>query len=208
VVDIATTDDELTVTLRAGAAATDLGFHCVLRWRAGERLSLGLAATAIGDWPCPIPRFGLRFALPASARNVTWFGHGPGEAYRDTRTGVRLGLFAMDVAGMQTPYVRPQENGNRIDTYWASLRDDSGDGVVFAGDRTFDFAVRPWTSNALDSARHTRDLTPDGLIHVNIDAAHHGIGSASCGPGTLPQYQLHAGDFRIKLSLGVLAPGD
>ena len=27
-------------------------------------------------------------------------------------------------------------------------------------------------------------------LHVSIDVGHHGIGTASCGPGTLPNYEL------------------
>jgi beta-galactosidase len=207
VVDVAASANDLTVTLRIGAAATDLGYECVLRWSGDESVCLDLTAQPIGEWPCPLPRFGLRFALPAVLRQVAWLGHGPGEAYRDTRSGAKLGRFAMDVAEMQTPYVRPQENGNRIDTYWASLRDGAGNGLVFRGAPTFDFTARPWTSAALDAARHTGDLAEDGLIHLNIDAAHQGIGSASCGPGTLPQYELRAEDFHMTVNLAALSPG-
>ncbi|MFD8720898.1 sugar-binding domain-containing protein [Streptomyces sp. NPDC059629] len=37
------------------------------------------------------------------------------------------------------------------------------------------------------------DLTPGDTVWVNLDHGQHGIGSQSCGPGVLPQYQLHAG---------------
>ncbi len=36
VVDVATSTDELIVTVRVGAAATDLAYMCTLRWRAGD----------------------------------------------------------------------------------------------------------------------------------------------------------------------------
>jgi beta-galactosidase len=54
----------------------------------------------------------------------------------------------------------------------------------------FSFAARPWTQAALAAANHPFDLVPDGLLHLTLDAAQHGIGTASCGPGVQPQYRL------------------
>jgi len=55
-----------------------------------------------------------------------------------------------------------------------------------------DFAVRRWSPERLTAARHTPDLVPDGRTYVHLDAAHHGIGSGSCGPRTLPGHTLMA----------------
>jgi beta-galactosidase len=52
------------------------------------------------------------------------------------------------------------------------------------------FTARRWTTEQLDAARHTTDLVPGEHIWVNTDLAQHGLGSASCGPGVLPQYEL------------------
>jgi beta-galactosidase len=60
------------------------------------------------------------------------------------------------------------------------------------GDPHFDFAVRPWSPELLTAARHRPDLVPDGRTYVHLDAAHHGIGSGSCGPRTLPSHTLIA----------------
>ena len=58
--------------------------------------------------------------------------------------------------------------------YWTMLS-------IF-GDPVVDVTVRPWSTAALTAARHACDLQPDGRIHLHLDAAHHGLGSASCGP--------------------------
>src|SRR5262249_24315917 len=107
VLDVESDEDGLTGRVRGAPAATGLPYDCVLHWRAhvsdvGEWLRLALTGTPTGDWPSPLPRFGVRFALPsglgASAlRRVTWVGYGPGVAYCDTRSGVRFGRFAMSV---------------------------------------------------------------------------------------------------------------
>ena len=52
---------------------------------------------------------------------MQWFGGGPGEAYADSRQAARVGRYSASVDELQTPYVYPQENGNRLDVRWARL---------------------------------------------------------------------------------------
>src|SRR5579872_556181 len=84
----------------------------------------------------------------------------------------------------------PQENGNRRRVRWARLTLPDGGTLAVHGSPLFDLTARPWPTAALDHARHTSDLHPDGRIHLNIDIAHHGIGSASCGPKLPERYAL------------------
>jgi beta-galactosidase len=182
---------ELVVRTRVAPAATDLGILASYRWSSvADGLRLTVEALPEGDWPCPLPRLGLRMAVPASLRQVDWFGRGPGEAYADTGRAARVGRFSASVEALQTPYVYPQENGNRADVRWATLTDGLGQGLRLEGDPTIELTVRPWTSEQLDQARHPTDLVPDDRIWVNLDHAQQGIGSASCGPGVLPSHRL------------------
>jgi beta-galactosidase len=184
-------DDGLVVHARVAPAGTDLGVAATYRWSAVPGgLRLVLVVVPEGAWPCPLPRIGLRMAVPAGLRLVEWFGRGPGEAYADTGRAARVGRFAASVEELQTPYLYPQENGNRAGVRWATLGDGRGNGIRVEGEPTFDLTVRPWTSEQLDRARHPTDLRPDGRIWVNLDLAQQGIGSASCGPGVLPAYRL------------------
>ncbi|MET9534409.1 glycoside hydrolase family 2 TIM barrel-domain containing protein [Streptomyces sp. NPDC006649] len=180
----------LTVRTRVAPAARDAGLVTVYRWTSdGTRLRLAVSVTPEGEWTVPLPRLGIRFALPGGADSATWFGGGPGEAYPDTRAASRLGRWESSVDGLQTPYVRPQENGARADVRWVTIG-----GVRVAGDPEFWFTARRWTSEQLDAAEHRTDLRPAGRqVWVNLDHAQQGIGSQSCGPGVLPQHQLHAG---------------
>ncbi|WP_406071372.1 DUF4981 domain-containing protein [Streptomyces sp. NBC_01020] len=179
----------LTVRTRVAPAARDAGLLTVYRWTSdGTRLRLTVSVTPDGAWNVPLPRLGIRFVLPAGAESAVWCGGGPGEAYPDTRAASRLGRWESSVDGLQTPYVRPQENGARADVRWAAIG-----GVRVAGDPEFGFTARRWTSEQLDAAEHRADLRPAGRqVWVNLDHAQHGIGSQSCGPGVLPQHQLHA----------------
>ncbi|MQM27353.1 DUF4981 domain-containing protein [Glycomyces sp. NEAU-7082] len=192
---VETASDALVVATRVGAAGADTSIDAVYRWRtdaaAPGRLWLTVDVTPNGDWDVPIPRLGLRLAVPAHLDRVEWFGGGPGEAYADTRTAARIGRFRSTVAEMQTPYVFPQENGSRIDVRRASLS-GGADALGLLGAPHFALTVRPWTSEDLDAASHPTDLVEHDRLYVNADAALHGTGSASCGPGVLPAYRLQA----------------
>jgi beta-galactosidase len=89
---------------------------------------------------------------------------------------------------LQTPYLRPQENGARPDVRWAELG-----GLRIEGDPEFGFTARRWTTEQLDAAAHLTDLRAGDTVWVNLDHGQMGIGSQSCGPGALPQYHLPAG---------------
>jgi beta-galactosidase len=191
-------DDHLGVSTRIAAAASDLAFVVTYLWHAPtpEELALQVTAEPLGVWPCAIPRFGVRMALPEMLSQSEWFGPGPGEAYPDTRAAARIGRWTMSVDAMQTPYVRPQENGNRVEARWLHLTDATGSGgIEITGAPTFDFTVRRWTTEDLEAARHPHELRARERLYLNLDVAHHGIGSGSCGPVTLERYRLDAAPF-------------
>ncbi|RPE38433.1 beta-galactosidase [Streptomyces sp. Ag109_O5-1] len=180
--------DALTVRTRVAPAAWEFGLATVYRWTSdGDRLGLTVSVSPDGDWTVPLPRLGIRFGL-SSADRVRWFGGGPEEAYPDTKSASLVSRWESTVDDMQTPYVRPQENGARADVRWAEIG-----GLRIEGDPEFWFTARRWTTEQLDAAAHRTDLTPGDTVWINLDHGQHGIGSQSCGPGVLPQYQLHAG---------------
>ncbi len=45
-------------------------------------------------------------------------------------------------------------------------------------------------------AAHHDELVPRACCVVHIDAAHRGLGTASCGPDTLPSYRIAPGTHR------------
>jgi beta-galactosidase len=205
-IDVGTAGDALVVRTRLAPAAVDFGLLATYRWTGDdERLRLDLAVEPDGRWPVVLPRLGLRFGLPALIDSVTWYGAGPGEAYPDSRQAARVGRFESTIDNMQTRYVFPQENGARLDVRWAELTDFSGLGLRVEGDPTFALTVRRWTSEQLDAARHTPDLVPGDRVWVNADLAQHGLGSASCGPATLPRYELRAEPATFALVFSALS---
>jgi beta-galactosidase len=193
VIAVETGPDGLVVRTRVGTAAWDGGLVTTYAWAvAGDGLLLTVEVEPEGEWSFPLPRLGLRLSLPAALDRVAWYGRGPGEAYPDTRLAARVGRFSASVDELQTPYVRPQENGSRTEVRWATLTDGSGAGLRVEGRPHFELTVRRWTTEDLDAAAHTPDLVPRDRLWVNLDHAQQGIGTASCGPGVLPQHRLEA----------------
>ena len=193
-------DDGIRVVGRLGFDGSDLGYATLLHWTASaDAVSLAIEARPIGDWDVPLPRFGLRMALPAEFGEVAWYGPGPGEAYSDSRTAARIGVWERSVDDMQTPYLMPQENGNRIDARRIELT--AGERTLrIDGHPTVDFTVRRWTTEDLDAAQHPHDLTPSPQVWLNLDAGQTGLGSGSCGPGPLPGSQLLPATFRYAVT--------
>jgi beta-galactosidase len=145
--------------------------------------------------------------VPATFGEVEWFGRGPGEAYPDTNRAARVGRFRATVDELQTPYVFPQENGNRTDVRWLTLSDAKGSGIQVAAESVVNFTARRWRTQDLDDARHASELVPLDRIWLNLDLAQQGIGSASCGPETLPEYALHPSAAVLSLTLRAIEPG-
>ena len=71
---------------------------------------------------------------------------------------------------------------------------------------SFDFALSRYTSEDLTQAGHPHELKGSEGVVFRIDDEHHGLGSASCGPDVLDQYQLHMREFDFTVYLQPIGP--
>jgi beta-galactosidase len=194
-------EDALVVQTRVAPNGLGHALLTTYRWTGVEDgLRLTVQVVPTGEWNCPLPRLGLRMSLPAAIDWASWFGGGPGEAYADSRQAARIGRYSSTVDELQTPYVVPQENGSRIDVRWADLSAADGSGLRIEGAQYFQLTARRWTTEDLELARHRSDLVPRNRVYVNVDLAQNGLGSASCGPGVLPQYHLTPGPWTFAIT--------
>jgi len=179
------------------------GFACEYQYRidASGCVRLEVTGEPQRDAPRLLPRIGLTAELPHNLDRATWYGRGPGETYSDTKQAGRIGLFRRTVDQLYTPYVRPQEYGNRSDTRWAALTDERGIGLLVVGQPQFDWTARRFRTHDIAVAKHTVDLVDAGVVVLSINHAHHGIGTASCGPDPLAQYELRTAPFRFSVYL-------
>ncbi|GAA2971578.1 beta-galactosidase [Microbacterium terrae] len=182
-------DTALVVETRTAAAGSRLALRGAWRWSTdGDDLDLSLGIEAEGEWSFPLPRLGIRVGLPATARTAEWYGRGPLEAYPDSARSQLIGRYLAEIDDLQTPYLMPQENGNRLDTRWLRLGLAGGSALRVASAVPFAFTARRWTSEDLDAARHPNDLVAGDRVWLNLDVAQYGLGSASCGPGVHPRH--------------------
>jgi beta-galactosidase len=152
-----------------------------------------------------LPRLGLVLELVPGLEQLSWLGRGPHESYWDRKSGARLGLHASRVADEYVPYIAPQEHGNHTDTRWLTLHGDAL-GLLVSGTSPFEFSASRFRAHDLYAAKHTCDLEPRAETVLTLDVHQRGLGTASCGPDTLPQYRLRAGRHRLTLCLRPFDP--
>jgi beta-galactosidase len=142
-----------------------------------------------------LPRVGVVFETIAGLDHLEWFGLGPWECYPDRHQGARVDRFSSPVDALFTPYVRPQESGGRFGMRQFSLSGAAGAlGVHLDGDRR-QVSVTRHRAGDLDTARHHDELVPRAECVVHVDGVHRGLGTASCGPDTLPPYLIGPGTY-------------
>jgi beta-galactosidase len=105
------------------------------------------------------------------------------------------------VAEQYTPYVRPQENGGRNGVRWFTLTGSNGRGIRIDLDKPRQVSVNPYRAGELADATHDVELIASGNTIVHIDAAHRGVGTASCGPDTLAPYLVPGGTYSFTWSV-------
>jgi beta-galactosidase len=154
-----------------------------------------------------LPRVGVTAKIPARYDTITWLGEGPHESYPDRRAGAFLGRWEHSAAGLEVPYIVPQENGNRMGVRLIRLSEKnsgSGQSLTIAADTPVMMSACRYTQENMFEALHTSDLrdlstADDGYFFLNIDCAQRGLGTAACGPDTLEPYRVRPGIFTMKL---------
>ncbi|RKY16480.1 MAG: hypothetical protein DRQ55_17925 [Planctomycetota bacterium] len=148
-----------------------------------------------------LPRVGTVLELLPGLAEAEWFGLGPHECYPDRQRGALVGRWKSSVSDLFVPYVMPQEAGGRAGMRWIELRDDSGGGVRLDMGEPMQVSATHFRDADLYAATHLEELRPCAETIVHIDAAHRGVGTASCGPDTLEQYLVRGGTYRWEWSL-------
>ena len=133
-------------------------------------------------------RLGLTFRVADTYDQVSYLGRGDNETYADRGQSGKIGLYQTTPERMFHYYVTPQSTGNRTDVRWTKFTDRSGEGIFVDSNRPFQFSIVPFSDVLLEKARHINELERDGLVTVHLDAEQAGVGTATCGPGVLPQY--------------------
>ncbi len=176
-------------------AGIEVPHEMVVTPLAGGSLRVEETATIPAALP-DLARVGTVLELAPGLDRVEWFGRGPHETYPDRRRAGRVGRWQATLDELLTPYVRPQESGGRADVRWISLVDNAGRGLRITLDRPRQVSATRFRAADLATATHHGELVPRPGAVVHLDAAHRGLGTASCGPDTLPEYLVGPGTYR------------
>ena len=136
-------------------------------------------------------RMGLQVQLNPNLEQVSWYGRGPFENYRDRKTAAFFGIYKGSVNDMASEhYLRSQSMGNREEIRWLSVTDGKGNGLKIISNDQLSFTALHYSDDDLWKAMHDFALPTikKSQVFLSLDAFQEGVGNASCGPVTLEKY--------------------
>ena len=95
-----------------------------------------------------------------------------------------------------------RRTGVAADVREVTLTSGEGHGLHIVLDQPRQVSLLHYRATDLASATHDVDLVPRPETIIHLDAAHRGLGTASCGPDTLPDYMVGPGVYRWAWTLG------
>lgn len=169
-----------------------------MTWKINEDGKIEAVIEAVKDKEFPdLPRFGIRMFLNKKMDEITYFGMGPQESYRDKHQASWHGLFRSKVAQMHEDYIRPQENGSHYDCDYVELTNGQC-GIAAVSKNPFSFNASVYTQEELERATHNYELKESDSTVFCMDYAMNGIGSNSCGPDVLNKYRFAEEAFQFQ----------
>ncbi len=169
-----------------------------MTWKINEDGKIEAVMEAVKDKEFPdLPRFGIRMFLNKKMDEITYFGMGPQESYRDKHQASWHGLFRSKVAQMHEDYIRPQENGSHYDCDYVELTNGQC-GIAAVSKNPFSFNASVYTQEELERATHNYELKESDSTVFCMDYAMNGIGSNSCGPDVLNKYRFAEEAFQFQ----------
>lgn len=172
------------------------------------------------DYEADIPRVGMRLQLPKTYENMTFFGRGPFENYQDRKSAAFIDLYTSKVKDQYVPYVRPQENGYKVDVRWSAFTNATNSGLLMMAaeprqglgisalhmpNEDFDTTIGiNYTENEeldldyridgipeINASKHINDIKEQDLVQLNIDLGQRGLaGDDSWYSKPMDKYQL------------------
>ncbi|CAM5735329.1 beta-galactosidase OS=Streptomyces alboniger OX=132473 GN=CP975_28640 PE=3 SV=1 [Streptomyces alboniger] len=151
-----------------------------------------------------VARVGSVFETVPGLDLMEWYGQGPWESYPDRAFGAPVGHHSVPVDELFTPYLRPQESGGRHGVRRFTLSAPDATGLTVDLDEPRQVSVTRYRAEDLTDVAHHDELVPRSGCVVHLDAAHRGLGTASCGPDTSPSFLVAPGTHRWSWTLRAL----
>ena len=172
-----------------------------LIWEIDGNGTISSQISAVKEEEFPeLPRFGIRLFLNKKLENVSYFGMGPQESYRDKCQGSSHGCYRAKVSQLHEDYIRPQENGSHFDCDYVTAANTQF-GITAVSEQPFSFQASVYTQEELERTLHNYELKESDSTVLCIDYALNGIGSNSCGPAVLEKYRFDDTNFQFRFML-------
>lgn len=143
--------------------------------KASGEIGISLTLTP-GEGLPEIPEIGLLLELTGDLDHLKWYGRGPHENYWDRRESARLGLYEGRVSEQLTPYLRPQEAGNKTGVRWAELTSADGAGLRIEGSPEVELNALPYTPETLEACDHGYKLPKSDRTVLRVNHRQMGVG--------------------------------
>lgn len=148
-----------------------------------------------------LPKVGMQFNLKDKFTNVEWFGKDK-ETYPDRNSAGKILVNNSLVAELFDNHPVPQENTNHSEIRWVSFTAEYGKvGVFVSGNTLMNFSAYNYADSNLTNAKRINQLTKSKSLTFNFDYKQAGLGTATCGPGVLPQYLITEKNFTYKVRI-------
>lgn len=180
---------------------------CSVRWRVYGDGHVDVALDYQGVPGLPVmPLFALQLTLPGEFCRADWLAMGPQENYIDRHAGTRLCRFTTRPMDDVTPYLMPQECGNRTGVRELSVTRGDGHGLRFSSPHGMEASVLPYTAHELECATHRDGLPNSRHTVVRLAERVCGVGGDdSWGAPVHPEYLLDAGvDHHLSFTMELI----
>lgn len=195
-IDIADNADDYTLT------STD--FKAVFSKFTGQLVAYWSGGKNLIDTPLKLNTYRLptdndgrqngSFEMPEKYEQYAWYGRGPWDNYRDRKESCFPGLYRSTVSDQWTPYILPQENGNKEEVRFMALTDGNDSGLMIVAPGLMSATACHWRPadniTAQGRKKHDYQVKFADKTVVCIDAEIRALGNASCGPDVLEKYEL------------------
>jgi beta-galactosidase len=160
-----------------------------------------------------IPAVGMKLVLSGEFSELEYFGRGPHENYIDRNTSALVGLYNSSVEEQYVPYPAPQENGNKTEVRWLSLKNKDGLGLLFQALPAFEFSALHFSPDQLSRAtpgiRHMSDPLKQEEVFLTLNHKQMGVGGDdSWGAKTHAKYSIPAVSMQFAYFIKPLEPKD
>lgn len=170
-------DSEVRVRIDSKLAAGDSPYSNTYRIYPNGTLEVRAEFSKGNAELAELPKFGMHLQMPDGFKQVEWYGRGPHENYIDRKSSAYVDVYRGTVQAQYTPYVFPQENGNKTDVRWLGLTNERGRGFLIRGTQPLSMNVHHYAIEDFHNGVTHPFLIPwKDITEVDIDLRQRGIG--------------------------------